>query len=348
MAEKSIQEDMLPLVQLKPLLGLAEKEVLSCAIGLTPGKKDVVFLVDKKLPPLKVAEKLRGANSGLDAATVRFGTVTIAPEDPGTVKVQLNKAAPGGTIPLFVKLIKRAGYQAGLLDVGGPEADPASAIPEPPPVPPPSGPAPTVRLNALALRIGPVIAVDPSQREKLVGLVREAQLALAAGKPIEALLDQLAAALGASAGSAPGSLAETPTDGPKVALAKSSQLWRGCRSQMRSKLDRLKAAIAEAYADQPQVLKAIRQNFGELDRIFEKLDDRLDDTLDKALSAADANDRSILVEQTREIIADYTAVMDSDPLLEQLDGNPFGVEMKFKETLGKVLPALTGLTRTLH
>lgn len=372
MAGESVQDDVLPLARLKLMLGRAEDAVLGCAIALAKDKKDFVLLIDLKLPGRKVRDKLRGElDDRFDKGLMRFGQVTIEAADPGTVQMNLNKAAPGGALPLLIKLIKRAGYQGVALnedlslEADAPEAPlvdggPARAastqmdttIPEPPPAPSPLPGDAKVLLAALIKRVGPVAAADPAVKDSLMLLARTAHTKLTEGQPIKAELMALKSALDAAAANALPPLVvgegAKPKDGPTVALAKSNTLWRATRSQMRGKLDKLKTAILDAYADKADVQAAVRQNFGALDRIFETLDDRLDTALDNAIVAKDANDRLEFIEQAQDIIDEYSQRVASDTLIGQLDANPFGVDMRFKETLDKVLPTLSGLARTLH
>ena len=376
MAEKSSQDEIMPLPHMKQILGLAEREKLGCAFGLTKDKKEILLLIDKNAKPKKAAELLKkDGKAVLDPATLRFGEVNIdVPNDPGTVRFSVNRSEAGGTMTLMSKLIKKAGYQAIVInadpgletaeDDTGDTAAAASAAAAPlppvataprPPSPPPINPgALKARLTGLVQRVGPAIAAAPQRKDVLMTLAKEAQGLLVAGDLPNAArkAGELEAALGGgSNGAAPrqDGMWEAPkaTDGAAVAFAKSSQLWRSCRGQMQTKLGTLKTAILDAYADEPEVAAELRKNMGTLDRAFAGLDTRLDDTLDAAISAGNPAQRQKLAADSRTIIASYIKYVASDQMLQALDDNPFGVQLGLKDTLSKVLTALVGLSESV-
>ena len=73
-----------------------------------------------------------------------------------------------------------------------------------------------------------------------------------------------------------------------------------------------------------------------------------EDTLDAALSATDPAERLKFATESRAIIASSIKQVSSDPLLQTLDDNPFGVQLAFKDTLSKVLTALAGLSKAMQ
>ena len=78
MADPKTQQDVLmPLAQVKRMLGMAESGPLGCAFGLTKDKKECLLLVEKTGSGKKIGSKLKadGKDLTLDVGTVRFGTV---------------------------------------------------------------------------------------------------------------------------------------------------------------------------------------------------------------------------------------------------------------------------------
>jgi hypothetical protein len=299
MAEQSSQDEIMPLLKMKQLLGLAEKDKLACAFGLTKDKKEVLLLIEKIGKPKKAAEILKkDGKAFLDLGTLRFGEVNIdLPNDPATVRFNVNRSEAGGTVMLMVKLIKKAGYQGIVINTDpGLDADDVPAVPA------------------------------------------------AAGGADASAVPAPPGGVGASA--VPPPPPPPGGDAAAAAFAKSSQLWRSCRTQAQTKVGQLKTAILTAYADQPEVAAELQKNMGKLDQAVEGLDARLETTLDAATKVADPAQRHLLAEQSRALIAGYIKYVATDATLQALDENPFGVQLGLKDTFSKVLAALVGLSKS--
>jgi hypothetical protein len=355
----------------------AEQKPLGCAFALTHDRKDLVLLVDRKAKPKPLADALRkDGKAFIEAPSLRFGSVGLEPGDMGTLHFRVNKAEPGNAATHMTRLVKKIGYQAAVFHVqealeseaGEDEAPEAHALDAPrdqatppaPPPPPPGAAAPDVgalkqRLTGQVQAMSTVIAGQPALKEVLLRLAKDAQIQLGTGNlaAAAAACDTLQRALDAAQHPAGGErlregMAEAPnaTDGARVAVAKSSQVWRACRGAVQGRMAALKQAVLDAYADEPDVQAAIRPHIDRLDAALEGLDDRLDDALDAALNAA-PQARAEATGHAKLIIADYIKHVAASQRLAVLDSNPFGVATELKATLTKTLTALVGLTHSM-
>ena len=78
--------------------------------------------------------------------------------------------------------------------------------------------------------------------------------------------------------------------------------------------------------------------------LLERLDESLADRLDEAANATDPAERARLVAAARASIAQYQAVLASEPLIADLDDNPF-VPLSIQKTLTATLTALAAAVR---
>lgn len=197
-----VQDQILPLLKLKELLGHCVTEPLGCAFGLTKDKKDCLLLVDKRSKPKKVATMMKAAGKNLlDAQTVRFGRVTVdAENDPGTLRFTVNRSEAGGTIVTLNKLAKRAGYSAILINADPSLENEAEELAAPPAPPPPAAAEPTADPAALKARLGDLVKQmmarlpkDPNNQEQMTKLAKTANIQLATNnfKTAVALMDGL-------------------------------------------------------------------------------------------------------------------------------------------------------------
>lgn len=370
MPEQTLQDKIMEMGPLKQALHLAINKPLGCALALTADRKDAVLLIDHSAKPSALSELLKKRGKPfIEPATVRFGRVSFVQGDERTVHFETTRSVPGGAITHIVRLMKKAGYEGAVfhdnaaLEQEGDDAAQAHQAGEiqaehEPAAPPPH--AETIdaealkhRLAGLVQHMGTVIAAQPALRDTLLKLAKDAQTALAtnnvktAASTADALESALAAA--AHAGHVSEGMAEAPhaSDGPRVAFAKSSQLWRACRASVHGKMEQLKTAVIDAYAEEPSVQAAIRQHIGKLSGALEGLDDRLDDALDQALNAADDTAHASAAAHAKQVIADTIKTVASSQKLAAIDDNPFGLHVGLRETLSKTLAALVGLSKSM-
>lgn len=361
MAESTPQDDILPLGKLKQLLGLAEKEKLSCALALTKDKKDVLLLIDKVAKPKKVATLLKKEAAGkFEGTAIRFGRVSIdAKNDPGTVRFDVNKSEAGGTIPHMVKLVKKAGYQGcvfnevATLEQESEEDGDSQATSVPPPPPPPSQAEPPIdaaalkaRLTALVQRIPAVLAADPSRKDSLLAIAKQAQVMLGTNnlKSAAQSTDELEKALGKApvGGAAP----QTPpaANGAKpagaVTYAKSRLAWLAARQKIGGEIAKLRAQLVAEYKGEPDETEILDAYDTGVAPILAAFDEDLADKLDDATNAEDAAKRQQLIADARACIVKYQKYLDGEKMIADLDSNPF-VPLTIRATLSATLSALS-------
>jgi hypothetical protein len=124
-------------------------------------------------------------------------------------------------------------------------------------------------------------------------------------------------------------------------LEKAPQVWKGTRELLQNNIDALKQAVQTQLADEASdVVDEINGQLQKLDRIMGRLDRRLTHSLTNALETQDAELRDEALQQSKTILAEYIQYVRSEPLIEHLDSNPFGVKTGLKATLAKSLTAL--------
>jgi hypothetical protein len=128
-------------------------------------------------------------------------------------------------------------------------------------------------------------------------------------------------------------------------LAKAPQVWEGTRDLLRNNINALKRAVRTQIADEgAELIDEIDDHLQKLDRIVGRLDRRLADSLARAAQAPDAAGRNAELGNSKAILAEYIRYVRSEPLIEHLDRNPFGVKTDLKATLAA---SLTQLARAI-
>ena len=161
--------------EIKAVLALADKQPINCALALASDKSGLM-MVHKQTSPKILLKQLELKAKSADKNSIRFGRITVDPADPGTLKFAINKKEVGGTVMGLVKLAKKAGYQAVIMNEdpaleGGDAAASAQAQGTVPPAPPPP-PAQAAKQGAAratpAARpgTGPGAAPPPPQRQE--------------------------------------------------------------------------------------------------------------------------------------------------------------------------------------
>jgi hypothetical protein len=132
---------------------------------------------------------------------------------------------------------------------------------------------------------------------------------------------------------------------PSPALASAPQEWDGTREMLQRNINELKRAVQSQIADEgDQLVDQINGNLQKLDRILGKLDRRLADSLANAAATRDAAGRREALQESKAILAEYIRYVSSEPLIDHLDSNPFGVKTELKATLSS---SLTKLARAI-
>lgn len=139
--------------------------------------------------------------------------------------------------------------------------------------------------------------------------------------------------------------AELSASAAKPKLGKAPDVWDGTRELLQNRISALKTAVqAQCSDEKAEVLDEINSHLLKLDRILGKLDRRLSDSLAKAGQAQDAAGRNAELKNAKTIFAEYIQYVKTEPLIEHLDSNPFGVKTDIKATLSA---SLTQLARAI-
>lgn len=124
---------------------------------------------------------------------------------------------------------------------------------------------------------------------------------------------------------------------PKIAqrhvkLKEAALHWTGTRTTVDSKINQLKQVVKAHYSKHPAALKEIDKIMVKIDTSLGKLDDRLIHSI-KAVTAASPAAHETELRKTMAILAEYKKVVQSDPLIDHIDKNPFGVQTNLKAAL---------------
>jgi hypothetical protein len=123
-----------------------------------------------------------------------------------------------------------------------------------------------------------------------------------------------------------------------VRLANASNTWHGTRGIVDGKCKELKQAIRAHYGkSHPEVIREIENNMHKIDAIVSRLDHSLAVSLKKASAAPTDAARSAELRVARGILNDYIRYARSEPLIAQIDRNPFGVKCNLRQVLAETL-----------
>jgi hypothetical protein len=358
--------------QLKALLIKSKKEPVSCAIGKGKEAGSAYILLDKIKQPKALETALE--KQFPDIKDPRRGTASVDVDDnPKLVVFRLNKPASGMAVRML-KLVKQVGFSKvkfeyedgseaeGLGDEEEEGAESGSeeistsntAVPPAPPPPPPSAPpvdakALKERLTALVQRMAQVIGADPSRKDALMALAKQAQLMLGTNNLMSTAqsTDELEAALASApvTGAPPGKTeAQKPAPSDPATYAKSRLAWLAVRKKMETDLDTLRKEILAYYKDQDIASDLDARYAKRVAPVLTNLDEALADTLEMATNAPDPTQRTKLVIESRQIIKRYQDFMASDAIFGELDSNPF-VPLTITKTLTATLQTLSAAVR---
>ena len=125
-----------------------------------------------------------------------------------------------------------------------------------------------------------------------------------------------------------------PPELGKPDLRRAPLVWHGTREVLDHNISELKRAIRQEYADEhPELLSEIDRNVQRVDVILEKLDQRLAHALDRANAAQGAGARKAEIENAKKVLAEYVSFAKSEPLIDHIDNNPFGVNAQVRKII---------------
>lgn len=219
----------------------------------------------------------------------------------------------------------------------------ATGIPTAPPLPPTEAPATATggdapssadaqaweqRLAAVRPRLLEAVQGQHPESAKLRKLIAFAGDKAKAWDYAAALqaLGALEQVLDAPKPSTPPAPSTAPTGPGKVAPAvvytQTRLVWGATRSKIQSELQKLEQAILAHYQDQaalPEIVQSVRK----LDGVLALFDESLSDALDQALNATEPSAKQQFHDEARAIIARYQRYLSTDPVVQELDSNPF-------------------------
>jgi hypothetical protein len=139
--------------------------------------------------------------------------------------------------------------------------------------------------------------------------------------------------------------AAAPPKLPRPDLATAPEVWQGTRGLLEKNINALKRAIqAQSGDEQPEFLAEIKSDLEQLNRIVAKLDGRLADSLSKAKGIKDPAGRKAELQNSKAILAGYIQYVKSEPLIDLIDTNPFGVKTNLKPAL---IGSLTNIAQAI-
>lgn len=228
--------------------------------------------------------------------------------------------------------------------VGETPAPGTAPHPEIPTAPPPP-PAPLfpemekIRQSSAAVwpHVKTALAAHPELKGEFSALLAAFQASLASGNA-DAAKQALTAVLLKLKSLGPAPVSPTNGDGPLVAYTKSRLEWQKARQQVRQELRKLEQTIINASQNEED-FEDITVGTSNLYAMFDRLDERLDDELDAALNAEAPEKRREFHAKAQKTITDYLAYVNSDPLLQEIDGNAF-IGVAVHSTLSTTLARL--------
>ncbi len=310
--------------EIKSLLMKARKEPMNFGLALGAKPEEMVLLLSKTKAGdalAREAKKLAGSSKSVG------GRLSLAEKD---LSLSCIGRAPSGTAKALMLYLKS---QIGLtLMVGLTETDaPAEAGPtaEAPP-----GPNMDDAVKQLMPQIQAAVVANPAAKEallKAVAALRQAQDAATGAK----LLAQLTAVLDKLAGAAPKLSI--------VKLGKARLEWIDTRLSGTDAIAKLKAAIAQDYADMPEAGAAVKKAADRLDQLIGGLNVALHEQLDLVLNA-EGPTRDKEAEKARVMVRNFLKFVESDPVMKELDGNEFlpgmAVNAPIRAKLAEIVAAL--------
>jgi hypothetical protein len=125
-----------------------------------------------------------------------------------------------------------------------------------------------------------------------------------------------------------------------VTYAKSRLAWLAARKKVESDIETLRQRIIETFKDDaiaPQLDTSYKTKVAP---VLATLDESLADTLDDATNATDPAKRAELVKAAKDIMQKYAQYLTSEPLIKDLDENPF-LPLSIRATVGGTISTLS-------
>ena len=205
----------------------------------------------------------------------------------------------------------------------------------------------TQRLTGLVKQMIGLLKTAPERQGELKDLASKAQTAIKAGEESAATqaIDTFEAALqgGAAPNGGDSTQAETKPTGPAApnaaVLQKSRTAWVAARKRVEDEIGKLQQAMTKHYDGGGFAAELDKVFQAKVEPILTSLDQSLATKLDEVGKNTDPGQHQKLVGEAQQIIGKYESFIASDPLIPQLDQNPF-VPLQIQKTLTATLEAL--------
>jgi len=106
-----------------------------------------------------------------------------------------------------------------------------------------------------------------------------------------------------------------------VKLGKSRLGWRADRLHLIVEIGRLQSALADDFGQDEAQAAALATAVARLDKLIEAFSSELDDSLDAVLNAADPKERLLHIKAAKTAVEQFGALLRSDAIIAELDGN---------------------------
>jgi hypothetical protein len=153
--------------------------------------------------------------------------------------------------------------------------------------------------------------------------------ALAALDRLEPILEAAEADIAAAADAELDELIQTGSE-DFDAFRECLSRWNEAVRDVRRQVDELKAAVLASYPDEAAAVDR-------LEEVFDGLDWWLERQLGQGLAAPSAQARQAIATEVRALADEYAEIVESNPMIEHADANPFGVTVRIEETLREPL-----------
>jgi hypothetical protein len=184
---------------------------------------------------------------------------------------------------------------------------------------------------------------DPALKGNLARMATQANALLRSNNLPEASdrIDELRTALDQAGVPANGGNGATEAVGGSspAAFTKSRQIWIAARKRVEDELEKLRAEIVATYQDDGIAGDLEARYRTRVAGILTTLDESLSEKLNEVASATDISQRSKLIGEARGIMERYQSFMASEPLIADLDNNPF-LPLTIRQTVATTLSAL--------
>ncbi len=343
---------------MKRLLAKSKQEPVNCAIGLGEDAGFGLLMLHRTKAGRAMGAMLKDEFPVV--RNLRWGTAFVdVDDDPKLVKLTLN-AAVSGMARRLVKTLKGTGFNKVVLvsedgsaieshEEADEELDAAAAVGAP--APPPAAPPPP----AAVMTAEEKAAAAATLSKALAQLIAAIPAASGADAERKAVLAKLATDANANIKTgnltyAANFIAQLRTEiavAPKPAgaagLGSARLEWTGTQTKVRTDLGKLRAALGEAYADHPMQGQIQASFDAKVGPVLAQFDDRVLDSLDEVMAAPEPG-RETLLAQTRALLKQALEFALKDPIVAELDANPFA-PLAIRAEVGKKIATMA---KALH